>query len=47
MVVNLVKQSAAEELVTKLKSGKTISIDQVVRESKRSSICRYIYNAKI
>lgn len=32
LIVNLVRQHAAEELVTKLMAGKTISIDQVVRE---------------
>ncbi|MCJ1471214.1 SUMO ligase siz1 [Pseudocyphellaria aurata] len=32
LIVNLVRQHAAEELVTKLRSGKTISINQVVRE---------------
>lgn len=36
LIVNLVRQHAAEELVAKLRSGKTISIDQVVRESEFS-----------
>lgn len=34
MVVNLVRRHAAEDLVTRLKAGKTISIDQVVGESE-------------
>lgn len=36
LIVNLVRQHSAEELVTKLMSGKAISIDQVVRESEFS-----------
>ncbi|KAL8809712.1 MAG: hypothetical protein Q9200_003181 [Gallowayella weberi] len=32
-IVNLVKQHSVEELVAKLKSGKTISKDQVIRET--------------
>lgn len=34
MVVNLVKRHPVEELVAKLKSGKTIVKEQVVRESR-------------
>ena len=34
MVVNLVKRHPVEELVSKLKSGKTIVKEQVVRESR-------------
>lgn len=34
MVVNLVRCHPVNELVAKLKSGKTIAKDQVVRESK-------------
>ena len=34
-VVNLVKRHNVEDLVAKLKSGKVISKDQVIRESKR------------
>lgn len=34
MVVNLVRRHAAEDLVTRLKAGKKISIDQVVGESE-------------
>lgn len=34
MVVNLVRRHAAEDLVTRLKAGKTISIDQVVGDSE-------------
>lgn len=34
MVVNLVKRHLVEELVAKLKSGKTIVKEQVVRESR-------------
>ena len=33
MVVNLVKRHPVEELVSKLKSGKTIVKEQVIRES--------------
>ena len=33
MIVNLVKRHAVEELVSKLKSGKTIAKEQVIRES--------------
>lgn len=33
MVVNLVKSHPVEDLVSKLKSGKTISKEQVIRES--------------
>ncbi|KAL8728125.1 MAG: hypothetical protein Q9166_005606 [cf. Caloplaca sp. 2 TL-2023] len=45
-IVNLVKRHSVEELVTKLKSGKTISKDQVIRESKfleSLSVARYAY----
>lgn len=35
-MVNLVKRHPVEELVGKLKSGKTISKEQVVRESRLS-----------
>ncbi len=35
-MVNLVKRHPVEELVAKLKSGKTIAKEQVVRESKLS-----------
>ncbi|KAI4140036.1 MAG: hypothetical protein L6R39_005988 [Caloplaca ligustica] len=34
-VVNLVKRHSVDELVSRLQSGKTISKDQVIRESKR------------
>lgn len=34
MIANLVRQHPVEELVTQLKSGKLISKDQVIRESK-------------
>ena len=33
MVVNLVKRHPVEDLVSKLKSGKTIAKEQVIRES--------------
>lgn len=37
-MVNLVKRHPVEELVVKLKSGKTIAKEQVVRESKLSQM---------
>ena len=44
-MVNLVKRHPVEELVAKLKSGKTIVKEQVVRESRlfnsKSRHCRY------
>lgn len=46
MVVNLVRRHAAEDLVTRLKVGKTISIDQVVGESEKSGSHRTIIHAK-
>ena len=36
MIVNLVKRHPVEELVAKLKAGKTIAKEQVVRESGSS-----------
>lgn len=46
MVVNLVKRHPVEELVSKLKSGKTIVKEQVIREStlfgSQKSICPLI-----
>ena len=46
MVVNLVKRHPVEELVSKLKSGKTIVKEQVIREStllgSQKSICLLI-----
>ena len=33
MIVNLVRRHPVEELVTKLKAGKTITKEQVLRES--------------
>ena len=45
-MVNLVKRHPVEELVGKLKSGKTITKDQVVRESKffpqKNRDCRHL-----
>ena len=38
MVVNLVRRHPVEELVAKLKSGKTIAKEQVVRESRLSQL---------
>ena len=37
-MVNLVKRHPVEELVAKLKSGKTIAKEQVVRESRQSQL---------
>ncbi|KAL8896127.1 MAG: hypothetical protein Q9207_007862 [Kuettlingeria erythrocarpa] len=38
-LVNLVKRHSVEELVARLKSGKTISKDQVIRESRLPTFC--------
>ena len=38
LVVNLVRQHTVEELVARLKAGKIISKEQVLRESKWSSV---------
>ena len=43
MVVNLVKRHPVEELVSKLKSGKTIVKEQVIRESTLSESQKSIY----
>ncbi len=37
--MNLVKRHSVEELVVRLKSGKTISKDQVIRESRLPTFC--------
>ena len=37
-MVNMVKRHPVEELVAKLKSGKTIAKEQVVRESRFSKL---------
>lgn len=42
MVVNLVKRHPVEELVSKLKSGKTIVKEQVIRESTLPELQRLI-----
>lgn len=43
MVVNLVKCHPVHELVAKLRSGKTISKEQVVRESEYFTIRDQLY----
>lgn len=43
-MVNLVKRHAVEELVGKLKSGKSITKEQVVRESRLSQHQTYFAN---
>lgn len=43
MVVNLVKRHPMEELISKLKSGKTIVKEQVIRESTLPESQKPIY----
>lgn len=41
LVVNLVRQHTVEELVARLKAGKIISKEQVLRESKLSPVAAH------